>query len=90
MLTENPNIIKYTNHFIFENELLAFRKKQLFNISKTPKHIPFNKNANCWIVNRKQLTLSKAKELIVIEEKEVDVSDLQWHQQINLEEVFNL
>ena len=42
-MEENPNKyeITYSNHFEFEGERLAFRKKLLFNISGIPKYIPF-------------------------------------------------
>ena len=57
MNTENPNNeykITYSNSFEFKGILLAFRKKELFDISKLPIHIPFNKIANCWLIKRKQ------------------------------------
>lgn len=90
---EKPNndyFITYSNYLIFENQTLAFRQKQLFNITNIPTLINFNERANCWIVNRKQLTKSKAKELLINEPKKVDVSDLQWYQQEQLNHVFNL
>jgi hypothetical protein len=90
---EKPNneyFITYSNHLIFENQTLAFRQKELFNITNLPVHIDFNVNANCWIINRKHLSKSKAKELIKTEFKTVDVSSLQWIIQINLDKVFNL
>ena len=93
MLEQIPNnqyFITYSNSFYFENELLSFRKKQLFNISNLPIHIPFNQNANCWIVKRKQLSLSKAKELCKSNEVKIDVSELQWNLQIHYYLVFNL
>ena len=93
MLEQIPNnqyFITYSNSFYFENELLSFRKKQLFNISNLPIHIPFNQNANCWIVKRKQLSLSKAKELCKSNEFKIDVSELQWNLQIHYDLVFNL
>jgi hypothetical protein len=86
----NEYFITYSNSFYFENELLVFRKKELFNISNIPIHIPFNKKTNCWIVKRKQLSFSKAKELCKNNEVKVDVSCLQWYVQINLDYVFNL
>ena len=49
-------------------------------------------NNNCfgyWI-NRKWVSLSKIKDMIVNENKVVDVSNLQWYVQINLDYVFNL
>jgi hypothetical protein len=93
MSEEKPNkeyFITYSNYLIFEGQTLAFRKKELFNITKVPKLVEFNNKANCWIINRKQLTVKKAKELLINEPKTVDVSDLQWYQQENLNHVFNL
>ena len=93
MNTENPNNeykITYSNSFEFEGILLAFRKKELFDISKLPIHIPFNKIANCWLIKRKQLTLSKSQDLITNKQITVDVTDLQWYQQEQLNHVFNL
>jgi len=90
---EKPNneyFITYSNYLIFENQILAFRKKELFNITNVPKLVEFNNNANCWIINRKQLTVKKAKELLINEPVKIDVSCLQWHAQINLNNVFNL
>lgn len=93
MNTENPNNeykITYSNSFEFEGILLAFRKKELFDISKLPIHIPFNKIANCWLIKRKQLTLSKSQYLITNKQITVDVTNLQWFKQIELDAVFNL
>lgn len=90
---EKPNntyFITYSNYLIFENQTLAFRNKELFNITNSPIHIDFNVKANCWIINRKHLSKSKAKELIKNEPKQVDVSDLQWYQQEQLNHVFNI
>lgn len=92
-MEEKPNneyFITYTNSFIFENEVLSFRKKQLFNITKNPIFIPFNEKSNCWIVNRKQLSLLKVKSLIQQNKIVKDLSDMQWYKQINLDYVFNL
>lgn len=90
---KNPNnkyFITYSNSFEFEGETLAFRKKKLFNISKIPNLIKHNEKCSCWVVKRKQLTISKIKELMTEKRVIVDVSDLQWYQQINLDLVFNL
>lgn len=90
---EKPNneyFITYSNYLIFENQTLAFRNKELFNITNLPIHVSFNEKANCWIVNRKQLTKSKAKEIYINEPKTVDVTDLQWYDQCKLDKVFNL
>lgn len=93
MNKEKPNneyFITYSNYLIFEKQILAFRKKELFNITNIPTLINFNESSNAWIVNRKHLSKKKASELIVNEPKRVDVSNLQWYQQINLDNVFNL
>jgi hypothetical protein len=92
MNTENPNKyeITYSNYLEFEGRLLAFRKHLLFDISTLPKLIPYNENSDAWIVNRKQLSKLKAKQLIVMKDKKVDVSELQWYEQIKLDECFNL
>ncbi|MCE2706933.1 MAG: hypothetical protein LW807_07645 [Proteobacteria bacterium] len=93
MNEEKPNndyFINYSNYLIFENQILAFRQKQLFNITNLPILVNFNNSANAWIINRKHLSKSKAKELLINEPKQVDVSNLQWYQQINLDKVFNL
>jgi len=89
---ENPNIylIQYSNYLEFEGRKLAFRKKHLFDITETPTFVPFNFIANAWLVKRKQLTKAKAKKLIKIEKTNVDVSNLQWYIQEQLNHVFNL
>lgn len=89
---DNTYFIEYSNYFEFENKTFSFRKKELFDITGTPKHIELKNNNNCfgyWI-NRKWLSLSKIKEMIVNKPKKVDVSDLQWYDQIKLDHVFNL
>lgn len=90
MNNEIPYIIIYTNHFYFDGIKLAFRKQELFNINSIPIHIPYNTVSSCWYINRKQLSKSKAKELIKMEPVEVDVTPLQWYQQEQLNHVFNL
>lgn len=85
-------LITYSNYFEFEGKTYSFRKKELFDISTTPKHIELKNNNNCfgyWL-NRKWLSLSKIKTLLKKEDKIIDVSDLQWHIQLNLDYVFNL
>ena len=91
-MEENLDIIIYSNYFELENRVFAFRKKHLFDITNLPKLIELKDNNNClgyWI-NRKWFTLSKLKPLVKTEEKIIDVSSLQWYEQINLKEVFNL
>jgi hypothetical protein len=91
-MEENLDIIIYSNFFELENRVFAFKKKHLFDITNLPTLVNLKNNNNClgyWI-NRKWFTLSKLKPLIKKEEKIVDVSSLQWHQQIELDYVFNL
>lgn len=89
---DNKYFITYSNHFEFECKTFAFRKKELFNITGIPKHVELKNNNNCWgyWINRKWLSLSKIKTMIKNEKIKVDVSSLQWYQQINLDKVFNL
>jgi len=91
-MNKNLDIIIYSNFFYLENRVFAFRKKQLFDITNLPTLVNLKDNNNClgyWI-NRKWFTLSKLKPLIKKEQKIVDVSSLQWYQQIELDYVFNL
>lgn len=91
-ILDNPYIITYSNWFEFNGKILAYRKKILFDISNTPKalFVSNNNGSHGYWINRKWLSESKIKELLINEPKQVDVSDLQWYQQINLDEVFNL
>lgn len=91
-MDKNLDTIIYSNYFELENRVFAFRKKELFDITSVPKHLELKNNNNClgyWI-NRSWYSLSKLKYLVIKENKEVDVSYLQWYEQINLQEVFNL
>jgi hypothetical protein len=89
-MPNNEYFITYSNYLIFENRVLAFRNKLLFDISNTPILVKFNEAANAWLINRKHLSKSKAKELLINEPKQIDVSHLQWYNQINLDKCFNL
>jgi hypothetical protein len=87
---DNTYFITYSNYFELDDKTFAFRKKQLFDISNVPKLIEIKDNNNCqgyWI-NRKWLSLSKLKPIVLMEEKIVDVSELQWYLQIKLDHVF--
>ena len=87
-----PYIITYSNWFEFENRVFAFRNKILFEITNTPTALFTSSNNGSfgyWI-NRRWLSESKIKELIKNEPKQVDVSNLQWYQQEQLNNVFNL
>lgn len=89
---DNSYFITYSNYIELEGRILSFRKKQLFDISNVPKLINLKDNNNCkgyWI-NRKWYSLSKLKHLVKIESKIIDVSDLQWTDQLKLDYVFNL
>ena len=47
--------ITYSNYFILEGRTFSFRKKQLFDITETPKLIELKDNNNClgyWINRR--------------------------------------
>jgi hypothetical protein len=87
MNTEKPYIIEYTNSFEFNGRLLAFRKRELFDITETPKYIKF---VGHWNVNRVQLSLKKAQELCKPNKVKKDVTELQWYEQEKLNHVFNL
>ena len=89
-IPNNEYFITYSNSFRYEGLLLAFRRKKLFNITNTPLLISYNENCKCWLVNRKQLTISKIKQIATTNPVKVDVSDLQWNIQINLDHCFNL
>lgn len=85
---EKPYIITYSNHLIFDGKTLAFRKKELFDITGIPALI--KRSEQGWWIGRNLLSPTKAKELIVNEPKQVDISNLQWYQQEQLNGVFNL
>jgi hypothetical protein len=84
--------ILYTNYFKIENKIFAFRNKVLFDITNTPTnlHLKDNNGSKGYWINRQWHSLSKIKSLIVKDEIIVDVSDLQWYRQIELNQVFNL
>ena len=84
---EIPYTIEYNYTFEFNGRLLGFRKKELFDITAIPKHVKF---VGHWNINRKQLSLSKAKELTKKNKVIKDISNLQWHEQERLNHVFNL
>jgi len=89
MLEKNLDTITYSNYFTVGDQTFAFRKKHLFNITNIPKYVELKDNNNClgyWL-NRKWFSLSKIKNILIHEPKIVDISDIQWYLQINLEEV---
>jgi hypothetical protein len=87
---DNSYFIVYSNYFLIDNKIFSFRKKQLFDITNIPILIELKDNNNCkgyWI-NRKWFTLSKLKPLVIIENKTINVSCLQWYLQVKLDYVF--
>jgi hypothetical protein len=87
---DNNYFITYSNHFELEFKTFAFRKKHLFDITNIPILINLKDNNNClgyWI-NRKWFSLSKLKTIVKLESKVVDVSELQWYDQIKTDHVF--
>ena len=92
MNSNHPNkyFITYSNHFEYDNRLFAFRKKELFDITDTPKWIKYNITAKCWIINRKQVFKSTIEKLIINQPIKVDVSSLNWDLQCRFDEVFYL
>lgn len=85
-------IITYSNYLEFNGKTLAYKKKVLFDISNIPNALVLTNNngSNGYWVNRKWLSESMIKKLIKQEVKEVDVGNLQWYVQEQLNEVFNL
>jgi len=91
-LLQEKYIITYSNHFKIGNKTFAFRKKNLFDISFIPNFKPLQANGGSygyWI-DRHFYTLSKLEKITVKESIEVDVSNLNWNVQIELDDCFNL
>ena len=88
-LTLDRYIITYSNYFEFDGRTFAFRNKLLFDITNTPILIDLkdNNGSSGYWINRKWLSLLKIKQMINKEPKQVDVSDLQWYKQIDLDHV---
>lgn len=89
MIPIEPYIITYSYQLKFEGKVFAFRKKELFDLSnEVPFHV--KRSEQGWWIGRKLLTPLVARKLVINERLVVDVSDLQWYQQENLNHVFNL
>ena len=85
-------IITYSNHFKIENSTFAFRKKELFCIDKIPQLKNKIEVSGCkgyWLKG-KFYSLSKLEKIVIKQPIDVDVSDLQWYLQEQLNGVFNL
>jgi hypothetical protein len=90
-ILDNYEII-YSNYFKIGDKLFAFRNKYLFDITSTPKYLELKENGGSygyWI-NRNWYSLTKIKSMIIKKPIQVDVSNLQWHKQIELDLTFNL
>lgn len=87
-LTIEKYIITYSNYLEFEGRKLAFRRKELFDITNLPFYIP--RTTQGYWIGRKLLSPKTAESLIKRESIKVDVSSMQWYQQEELNEVFNL
>lgn len=89
---DNEYLITYSNHFKIGNKTFAFRKMVLFDITNLPLKLELKENngSKGYWINREWYSLSKIKSIIIKEEIKVDVSDLQWNIQIQLDHVFNL
>ena len=87
-----PYTITYSGHFKVNDKTFAFRLKELFDITNIPIHLPIkdNNGSKGYWIDRKWYSLSKIKEMYVNNPITVDVSDLQWYQQEQLNNVFNL
>jgi hypothetical protein len=85
-------IITYSNYLEFNGKVLAYRKKVLFDITDvpTPMWIKYNGGSNGYWINRKWLSESKIKIIIQKTPREIDISNMQWYQQEQLNHVFNL
>lgn len=85
-------LIKYSNYFKVENRVFSFRNKELFDVTNTPilLELKNNNGSKGYWINRKWFGENKIKEILVKEELIIDVSCLQWYQQVNLDCVFNL
>jgi len=92
LIIENQYHINYTNHFKVDNKIFAFRKKLLFDITVTPtlkKESVNNGSIGYWI-GKEFYSISKIKSIIKNEPVNVNVDNLQWYVQEQLDGCFNL
>lgn len=91
-ILDNTYFITYSNFFKVGDKTFAFRKQVLFDITATPNKLELKNNGGSkgyWI-NREWYSVSKIQGIIQKEEVKIDVSDLQWYRQIEIDHVFNL
>ena len=84
---EIPYTITYSNYFKIGSRTFSFRKKHLFDITNTPVFLEQKNNGGSkgyWI-NRTWFSLTKIKSILVQQPTTVDISGLQWYEQIDLE-----
>lgn len=84
--------ITYSNYFKVGNKILSFRSKELFDITNTPTKLELkdNNGSHGYWINRNWCSMTKIQELILKKEIKIDVSNLQWYQQLQLDYVFNI
>jgi hypothetical protein len=89
---DNSYFINYSNYFKVDNKTFAFRKMVLFDVSNNPTKLDLkdNNGSKGYWINREWYSLSKIKDLIIKSEIKIDVSGLQWYEQLHLDYVFNL
>ena len=91
-ILDNEYFITYSNYFKISQKTFSFRQKILFDITEIPLKLELKNNGGSdgyWI-NRDWYSLSKIESMTVKNPIKVDVSDLQWNIQINLDHCFNL
>jgi hypothetical protein len=84
--------IVFSNYFKVENKTFAFRQKYLFDITDTPNYLELKNNngSKGYWINRKWFSLTKIKPLIIIENKEVDITGMNWYRQEQINHCINL
>jgi len=71
--------VTYTNYLEFNSRKLAFKAKNLWDITDTPRMIPQSEKG--WYVNRMLLTLMQAKSLVKTKETTINLDGIQWYLQ---------
>lgn len=84
------NNITYSNYFYHKGDRFAFRKKHLFKINtgKVPVYIPRSNQG--WWIGRDLLTIREIEKRTIIHPVVLSIEHLQWFQQVDLQECFNL